>query len=132
MAKFKVGDKVKVLLACSGIRAGEICEVGLNNGTLTLKDSDGDWACTCEHRWELVEKAEEIKINKKTIMTKAKTLFTRLVDKDVKTLYEAGFLNGDLELTEEGKKELLNIVFLANKAELVKVAEEKLKEEKDK
>ena len=49
--------------------------------------------------------------------------------KSIKTLYKAGFINGDLELTQEGKEVNEAINFSKNKTELVKAAEEKIKEE---
>ena len=63
-------------------------------------------------------------------MSKLKTLFTKLVSPEVRTLSEAGFLNGDLALTNEGKEELINLLFLEKKADLVKVAQEMLDEAK--
>ena len=63
-------------------------------------------------------------------MAKVKGLFKRLVDKDVQTLYEADFLDGDLALTEEGQEELLHILFDQHKIELVKRAQEVLKDRK--
>jgi len=65
-------------------------------------------------------------------MKKLKGLFKRLVDNNVQTLYKADFLNGDLELTPEGKDELLHILFDKNKEEFVKRAKEIIKEKKDK
>ena len=63
------------------------------------------------------------KINK---IMKITNIVKQLLDSDTRKLVKAGLINGDLALTEEGVSELLGIIFLANKAELVKVAEEKL------
>ena len=65
--------------------------------------------------------------NKK--MNKLKPMMKRLLDKDTRTLYKAGYINGDLELTENGRNALDTIIFTANKAELVKMAQEELDEE---
>ena len=63
-------------------------------------------------------------------MNKLKPMMKRLLDKDTRMLYKAGYINGDLELTENGRNALDTIIFTANKAELVKMAQEELDEEK--
>ena len=63
-------------------------------------------------------------------MNKLKPMTKRLLDKDTQTLCKAGYINGDLELTENGRNALDTIIFTANKAELVKMAQEELDEEK--
>lgn len=68
-----------------------------------------------------------IKINNS--YNKPMSLFKRLVDKSIRILYKVNYLNGNLELTEKGKQELLSILFEQNKEELVKSAEKELKEE---
>ena len=65
-------------------------------------------------------------------MKRLKGLFKRLVDKNVQKLYQAEFVNGDLELTDEGREELLYILFEQNKEELIKRADEVIKEKKNK
>ena len=62
-------------------------------------------------------------------MNKLKPMTKRLLDKDTQTLCKAGYINGDLELTENGRNALNTILFTANKAELVKMAQEELDEE---
>jgi len=71
------------------------------------------------------------KINKTKIM-KITNLVKKILDKDTRTLIKAGFINGDIALTEEGVNELIGILFLEKKAELLKVAEEKLNEDNNK
>jgi len=63
-------------------------------------------------------------INKTTTMKKISNFFKKLVSPEVARLSEAGLLDGDLELTEAGKNELLAIVFEDNKEKLVKRADE--------
>lgn len=58
------------------------------------------------------------KNNSKMIQTLS-SMLKRLLDADSQTLYKAGFINGDLELTDEGEKALMGILFDANKAALV-------------
>ncbi|HCR36117.1 TPA: hypothetical protein DIU22_03700 [Candidatus Woesebacteria bacterium] len=71
----------------------------------------------------------EIKIikNNKTTM-KITNLVKKILDADTRKLIKAGFINGDLALTDEGISELMGILFLANKEELLKVADEKIKD----
>lgn len=64
--------------------------------------------------------------NTKTM--KITNLVKKILDKDTRTLVTAGFINGDLALTDEGVSELLGILFLEKKEELVKIAQEKLNE----
>lgn len=64
-------------------------------------------------------------------MSKISNMMKKLLDKDTQILVKAGYINGDLDLTPEGLKALNTIVFLENKTELVKLANEKLAEEKD-
>ena len=65
----------------------------------------------------------------KTMLRKLSTMLELQLDKESKALYKAGFINGDLELTQEGKEVNEAINFSKNKTELVKAAEEKIKEE---
>ncbi len=71
---------------------------------------------------------EDYKINIINKPMKITNLVKKILDKDTRTLVEANFINGDLMLTDEGVSELLGILFLANKEELVKIANEKLTE----
>ena len=73
-------------------------------------------------------KLEDKKINKKMKIT---NLVKSILDSDTRTLVKAGFINGDLALTDEGINELVGILFLEKKAELVKIAKETLKDEKE-
>jgi len=65
----------------------------------------------------------------KTMLRKLSAMLELQLDAESKTLYKAGFINGDLELTQEGKEANEAINFSKNKTELVKAAEEKIKEE---
>jgi hypothetical protein len=81
---------------------------------------------------ESIEEAVGIltKDNKKTVMSKLTNTFKLLTDKSTQTLRKAGYINGDLELTQEGQAALNSILLAAHKEELVKLAEEKIAEEK--
>lgn len=57
---------------------------------------------------------------------KITNLIKKIIDKDVRTLISADFISRDLTLTDEGVNELLGILFLEKKEELVKIAQEKI------
>ena len=134
---FKVGDKVKQTDNCSGTFSGRIYEVKnfdvSNNphGGLYIWDAEtikvNSNGCTCESRWQLVE---ELTINKNN-MQKLNSMLKLLLGADEKVLYKAGYINGDLKLTDKGQEALNAINFKAAKEELVKLAQEDLDEAKE-
>lgn len=70
--------------------------------------------------------------NKTITMKKLNNMMKKLLDADTQTLVKAGYINGDLELTCEGKDALFTLVFDGLKSDLVKLATEKIAEdEKD-
>ena len=71
----------------------------------------------------------ENKFTNKIIM-KITNLVKKLLDKKTRDLIEAGYIDGDLELTEEGKEALLSILFIEKKEELVKMAQDEIKNNK--
>ena len=79
--------------------------------------------------WE--EEHENIKLINNNKM-KITNLIKKILDADTRKLVEAGFINGDLALTDEGVSELLGIMFLEKKAELVKIAQEQIDNKKTK
>lgn len=92
---------------------------------------DNEYEKTHKYSWH-VTRSNFIKltINKnKTFMSKVSTMMKKLLDADTQALVKAGFVNGDLELTSEGTKQLQTILFVANKAALVEAAEEVIAEE---
>lgn len=66
--------------------------------------------------------------NKKTFMSKLNTMMKKLLDADTQALVTAGFLNEELEFTDEGKEALIGVTFDAYKAQLVAVATAKIAE----
>lgn len=64
-----------------------------------------------------------VQANKNNKMSKVGNMMQRLLDADTQKMVKAGFINGDLELTDNGKKVLWAIIFSANKAEFVKEAD---------
>lgn len=73
----------------------------------------------------------QVPVNKNNKMSKVGNMMQRLLDKDTQKMVKAGFINGDLELTDLGKKVLWAIIFSANKAEFVKEADLAIEEAKD-
>lgn len=75
--------------------------------------------------------AEQNKAGKQ-IMKTLNNFIKKILDKETQSLMKVEYLNGDLELTEKGKQQLMSILFLANKEELVELANEEIKEAEDK
>ena len=73
---------------------------------------------------------ETIKLNKSRFM-RITNLAKKLLDADTRTLIKTGYLNRDLEITEDGQDALLSILFTEKKAELVKMAQEEIEEHKE-
>jgi hypothetical protein len=69
------------------------------------------------------------KPNKPTTMQKLTSMLKRLLDKDAQTLYKAGYIDGDLKITDLGLEALNTIMFDAHKAELVIAAQEEIDEQ---
>jgi len=71
-----------------------------------------------------------IKNNNQGVIMKLTSLMRKVLDKDLRIVIEAGIIDNDLTLTEKGKEELMSILFIEKKPELVKLAEEIIEEEK--
>jgi hypothetical protein len=74
-------------------------------------------------------KEEDIK-PKKPFMTQVNTMMKKLLDADTQALIKAGFLDGELDVTDKAQRELWAILFQANKGALVELAKTELAEEK--
>lgn len=131
MTKFRIGDRVKVV----GNRpinqprypdgtTGTI--VALLGGMRYSIDWDNGYQ---SYIWTDVGDIKLINDNK-TIMAKVGIMMKKLLDKDTQILVEAGFINGDLELTCLGRTHLDAILFTANKGELIKLAKDSIAEDK--
>jgi len=66
-----------------------------------------------------------------TIMYQLTNIAKRLLNKEVKTLVKAGFMNSELSMTEAGRQELTSILFDKFQKELVEAAAAKLEEDKE-
>lgn len=67
----------------------------------------------------------------KGIIMKLNSMMKRLLNADVKKLIKAGFMNGDLLLTEEGKNAIYALLVETHKKELVEIAKEIIEEQKE-
>lgn len=153
--KWEPGMLVRATFDCSGSKKGKIYSTVKFGSDCRLEGT----TCSCQNGWRLVRKkypvahgsggagiggggrshtiyeagAEFIKpvIKQKTVMSKVGIMMKKLLDADTQKLVKAGFINGNLELTEEGQTHLNSVVFETNKAALVTLAEEKIAEEKE-
>ena len=103
-------------------------------------DNHSHWSKIGEWKYECggscAERAKEHIAKRSLIINpmnkmKITNLIKKILDNDTRKLVAAGFINGDLALTDEGVSELLGMLFLEKKKELVKIAEEKLADEKN-
>lgn len=83
-----------------------------------------------EMRYEIRDLRNTLTAKKEKNMSTLGSMMKRLLDKDTQALVKAGYINGDLELTEKGKGALWAILFSANKEALVAEAKEIIEEEK--
>jgi hypothetical protein len=129
----RIGDHIIQMENCCDNLAGHEYLIGICNGTRLSALTDVQTGkilrdpCCCNEKWILkVEPKKQSLI--KTIMKTLNNMEKLLLDPDSQKLKKAGFINGDLDITMEGMKELQFILFKANKAELVKRAEEVIAE----
>jgi len=83
-------------------------------------------------QYDLFETEEVLKpefrqqlINNKNTMN---NFFKKLTDKKIQALVKAGYLSSDLKITLKGNGALIELIFLANYDELVKLANEEIEE----
>jgi len=132
---FRVGDRV--IVRSKGISTSAVDCNGLI-GTIIKTSSEvtnslggkGYAVLDIEHNKNGIWFEELELLTNKNTMQKLNSMMKRLLDADTKKLVQAGLINGDLELTDEGIEALRAIEFEGHKAELVKIAEEKIAEEK--
>ena len=83
------------------------------------------------HNLQLISSTEpQQEGGKGTIIMRLNTMMKKILDKDTKTLIKAGYLNGDLQLTETGRESLEALLVEEKKEALVKLAEETIEEQK--
>lgn len=133
MCKYKVGDRIKNVDT----------EPGNNSGKYgTVERVDIYYRSPSETTYEVAilyddgckgasKEAEKFyKIINKTVMQKINIFAKKLLDKNTKTLIEAGYLNENLDLTSQGSDALELIAFDKYALELVAMAEAKIEEDK--
>jgi hypothetical protein len=73
----------------------------------------------------------KLKKEKGTFMQKLNIMMKKLLDNDIQILIKAGYIDGDLKMTQKGQEALNAVIFDTSKADLVKLAQVELDEEKD-
>lgn len=128
-AKFEVGDRIKNIagetdLNSNNEKLGRVSQVDFSYSErpYLIKYDDGSEGQGGENDYKL------IKENKKTIMSRISTMMKKLLDADTQKLIQAGFIDSELDLTSEGATQLNIFLFMANKADMVKLAEEAIAE----
>ena len=113
----KVGDKV---------RAGNDCNNGcteLGGEIIATIDKIKDnyfYIDGCSHSFDKTEYSLELINNERSNnMVELTPMLNKLLDKDGKVLYKAGYINGDLELTDKGIRASNALLFDTNRKELV-------------
>ncbi len=138
MPKLKIGELVKIVYNDenpSDTRVGKelfivrIEEDGQRQKYFYTLAEKSDGKNTTGGKWGDHE-VELVKSN--SLFNRMKSLAKRLLDSDLQTLVKAGFLTESLELTSKGREAQEAIHFAADKAELVKLAAEELKEAENK
>ena len=124
MSKFKVGDEIRV----TGTRRNNHTS---EKAMIDRFKPDGDIWFRREDNGSIENYCHpddcEL-ISKKTTMSKLNSMMKKILDKGIRTLVRADFINGDLQLTAEGLEALNTILFSERKDELVKLAQERIDE----
>ena len=134
---FKVGDKVKIVRYINYDVTEDVTNEKINEEVIIVSiDFSDKFPFSCDNGRRFMSKELELissdETNKqRTIKMKLNNMMKRLLAPEVKKLIQGDIIDGDLELTESGKKALTALVFGTYKEELVKIAEEKIKEEKE-
>lgn len=107
------GDRYRVITRNAFFEVGEIVTLRNNDGSERCKWDNGS-----ENYWIDNDCFEHISqnVHKKGFMKKLSIMATKLVDADVKAFVEAGILDSELNITEEGRDFVLTQVLNDNKA----------------
>ena len=114
-------------------KKGDICEITDRTGCTNFEETEGSVYIRITNEWypsykyEILDKKFNVlkncvgcfkdghlklyKPNNKTIMQKLTPMLKRFLDKGAQTLYKADYINGDLELTDEGKSALNTVLY---------------------
>lgn len=114
MAKGKEGDRFRVINDDEDVAKGRFVYLSRDDGSTCpfFKDESGTRHCMY---WENLEAYPGI-VHTKGFMKKLSIMATKLVDADVKAFVEAGILDSELNITEEGRDFVLTQVLNDNKA----------------
>jgi len=141
--KIKIGDWVRTNGGVDVTRSffeGEIGEIYYDRFYVWQNEIDGSrgsispftrgYKYSCVIFWSSPGEIEILK--SETTMQKLTSTLKRVLSPELQKLYKAGLIDGNLELTDEGQNEIWALLLKQFEAELTKVAEEKLSEEKKK
>lgn len=98
---FKEGDKVRAMRECSGSFMGKIYTLERRTDELLYL---GSTDCNCQKGWELVSTINEKGVNMLQALESLSNLAQRTFNEKTKKFYRVGWLNKELEITEEFKK----------------------------
>ena len=88
-----------------------------------------EWDCGNYESRQDCSASELLNINQPTnMLQKIPNTLKRIFNDDKKALYRAGYINGDSALTDEGKKELLNLLAQEHEKELADLAREDIED----
>ena len=127
--KFEVGDKVRCI-SDDAIGKDYIRKEGVITKMNMELNKEKYPYCVSFHKYNPYGD-HELELIAKNKMNRLTPALKETLEKDSQILYEAGFLSESMELTGEGVKSIQAILFAEKKAELVKLAEKILKEEKE-
>ncbi len=151
MNQFTVGDKVRRIRDCHmGMKVGDIATITKIGGTnnIVLREFGGthdgknfekinnpcaapvtscsDFADAYNYSYQNLVNyyTSNLQPIKKPFMKKLGNMMKKLLSSDTQELVKAGYINGDLDLTSEGKEALWSILFSLNQPALVDMAKE--------
>lgn len=126
--EFKVGDRIQNVSKESAfdktqgkpnnyLKFGTVISLYGQGATLIkVQYDDGDMGSGEMENYKLVNKI------KKTFMARVSILAKKLLDADTQALIKGGFVDSDLDVTNEGTRQLTAILLIANKAAMVEAA----------
>jgi len=128
---FKEGDEVRVIKQSTDSAANG--KKALIGKTYIIKSIGiySEWPYSLGNAYGWKDEELELATTKKSKMQKLTPMLRKLLDPSAQKQYKAGFLNGDLELTEKGKTALLTVIYDAHKKELDTLADDVIAEDKE-
>lgn len=127
---FKVGDKVKLVTSKYGDSA--------TNPVVLTEDNLASAYEAMRHyaysplSWDHYPMVDHLESNNKSNrMQKLTKTLRRVLKPNMRAIYKAGYINGDLELTEEGKSALNTILLEQYEEQLAELAKADIKEMKE-